>query len=132
MFLDADVSREAVDLGIIGPKPVGTTGRIIRANFDYRLPFFEPLSVDLGINSLGGRVASALEYAELGGRQLTTEPLTTFDIGARYRFKAGAAPATLRAQVTNLFNVYGWNVSPNSAFRFSDTRRFLLILATDL
>jgi iron complex outermembrane recepter protein len=132
VFLDADVSGEAVDLGIIGPKPVGTAGRTIRANFDYRLPFFEPLSVDLGINSLAGRIASALEYAELGGRQLTTEPLTTFDIGARYRFNSGAAPATLRAQVTNLFNVYGWNVSANSSFRFSDTRRFLLSLATDL
>jgi iron complex outermembrane receptor protein len=55
VFLDADVSGEAVDLGIIGPKPVGTTGRIIRANFDYRLPFFEPLSVDLGITNQAGR-----------------------------------------------------------------------------
>ncbi len=132
VFLDADVSGEAVDLGIIGPKPVGTTGRIIRANFDYRLPFFEPLSVDLGITHQAGKVASALEYAELGGRQLTTEPLTTFDIGARYRFRAGGTPATLRAQVTNVFNVYGWNVSPNSSFRFIDTRRFLLTLAADL
>jgi iron complex outermembrane receptor protein len=132
VFLDADVSGEAVDLGIIGPKPVGTTGRMIRANFDYRLPFFEPLSVDLGITHLAGRVASALEHAELGGRQLMTEPRTTFDIGARYRFEAGGTPATLRAQITNVFNVYGWDVSANSSFRFSDTRRFLLTLAADL
>ena len=132
VFLDADVSGEAVDLGIIGPKPVGTTGRTIRANFDYRLPFFEPLSIDLGIISQAGKVASALEFAELGGRQLQTEPLTTFDLGARYRFKAGAAPATLRTQITNVFNVYGWNVFPNSAFRFVDTRRFLITLAADL
>jgi iron complex outermembrane receptor protein len=132
VFLDADVSGEAVDLGIIGPKPVGTTGRTVRANFDYRLPFFEPLSVDLGITSLAGRVASALEYAERGGRQLMTEPRTTFDLGARYRFRAGATPTTLRAQITNVFNVYGWDVSANSSFRFSDTRRFLLSLAADL
>lgn len=132
VFLDADVSGEAVDLGIIGPKPVGTAGRIIRGNFDYRLPFFAPLSVDLGITHQAGRVASALEYAELGGRQLMTEPRTTFDIGARYRFNAGATPATLRAQITNVFNVYGWDVSANASFRFSDTRRFLLTLAADL
>jgi iron complex outermembrane receptor protein len=132
VFLDADVSGEAVDLGIIGPKPVGSTGRIIRANFDYRLPFFEPLSLDLGIAHQAGRVASALEYAELGDRQLMTEPRTVFDIGARYRFKAGATPATLRAQITNVFNVYGWDVSANSSFRFNDTRRFLLSLAADL
>ncbi len=132
VLLDADVSGEAVDLGIIGPKPVGTTGRIIRANLDYRLPFFDPISVDLGINSLAGKVASAREFAELGDRQLMTEPLTTFDIGGRYRFKAGAAPATLRAQITNVFDVYRWNVFSNSSFRFTDTRRFLLTLAADL
>jgi len=131
VFLDADVSGEAVDLGTIGPKPVGTMGRIVRANFDYRLPFFEPLSLDLGITSQAGRIASALEYAELGGRQLTTAPLTTFDIGARYRFNAGGTPATLRAQVTNVFNAYGWNVSSSSSFRPSDARRFLLSLAAD-
>ena len=132
VFLDAEVSGEAVDLGLIGAKPVGTSRRVIRANLDYRLPFFDPLSVDLGINSLAGKVASAGGYAELGGRQLMTEPLTTFDIGGRYRFKAGAAPATLRAQITNIFNVYRWNVFSNSSFRFTDTRRFLLTLAADI
>ena len=132
VLLDAAVAGEAVDLGIIGPKPVGTTKRIVRANFDYRLPFFRPVSVDLGIVNLAGRVASARRFAELGDRQLMTEPRTTIDIGARYRFGVGGAPATLRVQVTNLLNVYGWNVSPSSAFRFSDSRRFLLTLASDL
>ncbi len=132
VFLDADVSGEAVDLGIIGPKPIGTAGRTIRANFDYRLPFFEPLSLDLGISHLGGRIASAREFAELEDRQLTTDPLTTVDLGARYRFKVGAKPATLRAQITNVFDAYGWNVGGNSSFRFTDTRRFLLSLAADL
>lgn len=88
--------------------------------------------MDLGINSLAGRVASAREYAQLGGRQLMTDPRTTFDIGARYRFNAGKTPAVLRAQVTNVFNVYGWEVSPSSSFRPSDERRFLLTLAADL
>jgi iron complex outermembrane recepter protein len=131
VFLDAEVSGEAVELGIIGPKPVGTMGRIIRANFDYGLPFFDPLSIDLGVTSQGGKIASTVEHAELGGRQLTTEPMTIFDIGARYRFKAGSTPASLRARITNVFNVYGWNVFPNSAFRFVDTRRVMLSLAAD-
>jgi iron complex outermembrane receptor protein len=131
VLLDADVSGEAVALGRIGPKPVGTAGRIIRANFDYRLPFFNPLSVDLGITNQAAQVASVLSYAELGGRQLMTEPQTLFDIGARYRFKAGAAPATLRAQMTNVFNTYRWKVGGNSSFRFIDERRFMLILAAD-
>ncbi|WP_447755310.1 hypothetical protein [Sphingopyxis fribergensis] len=132
VLLDADVSGEAVDFGIIGPKPVGTTARIVRANFDYRLPFFTPLSVDLGITSQTKKVASAFEFVELGGKQLMTGPLTTVDIGVRYRFETSFAPATLRAQVTNLFDAYGWNVSSNSSFKFNDTRRFLITLATDI
>lgn len=132
VLLDADVSGEAVDLGDIGPKPVGTTGRTVRGNFDYRLPFFNPVSVDLGVTHQAGRVASALEFAELGSRQLWTEPRTTFDIGARYRFNVNTTQATLRAQITNVFNVYGWDVSANSSFRFNDTRRFLLSLAADI
>ncbi|MGE5562958.1 MAG: TonB-dependent receptor domain-containing protein [Bacillota bacterium] len=132
VFLDAKVSGEAVDLGIIGPRPVGTTARTIRANFDYRLPVFDALSVDLGITNQSGQVASAAPYVELGGRQLRTEPRTLVDIGARYRFKLGAVPATLRAQVTNLFDVYAWKVGSNAAFRFIDERRFLLSLAADM
>jgi iron complex outermembrane receptor protein len=132
VFLDAEVSGEAVDLGIIGPKPVGTTGRIARANFDYRLPFFDPVSVDLGITNQAGQTASVREYAELGGRQLMTEPQTLIDIGARYRFKASGKPVTLRAQITNLFDTYRWKVVANSSFRFIDARRFLLNLAADL
>jgi iron complex outermembrane receptor protein len=132
VFLDADVSGEAVDLGVIGPKPVGTTGRTVRANFDYRLPFFERLSVDMGVASQAGQVASVRRHAELEDQQLMTEPQTIFDIGARYRFKAGATPATLRAQITNLFDTYRWKVTAGSAFRFIDARRFMLTLAADL
>jgi iron complex outermembrane receptor protein len=132
VFLDAEVSGEAVNLGIIGPRPVATSSRMMRANFDYRLPFFEPLSLDLGITSQSGQVASARTDAELDGRQLMTEPRTTVDIGARYRFTLGSARATLRAQVTNLFDAYAWKVGSNSAFRFIDERRFLLSLAADI
>jgi iron complex outermembrane receptor protein len=131
VFLDADVSGEAVDLGRIGPKPVGTTKRIVRANFDYRLPFLDGVSVDLGITNQAAQVASVLSYAELGGKQLKTDAQTIFDIGARYRFDALGAPMTLRAQVTNLFDTYRWKVAGNSAFRFIDERRVILSLAAD-
>jgi len=131
VFLDAEVAGEAVDLKLIGPKPVGTTSRIVRANFDYRPPSFPPLSIDLAVTSQAGEVASAVEYAELGGRQLETKPRTIFDLGARYRFKVGDSPATLRAQITNLFNTYEWKAGGNASFRFIDARRFLLSLAVD-
>lgn len=131
VLLDADVTGEAVELGLIGPKPVGISPRTVRANFDYRLPFFNAVSIDLGITHDGGKTASALEYPELGGRQLRTEASTIFDLGMRYRFKAGSIPATLRAQVTNVFDRFVWDVGSNSAFAFNDARRFQLSLAAD-
>lgn len=130
VLLDADVSGEAVDLGIIGPKAVGIAGRTLRANLDYRLPFFDPVSVDLGILNIGRRVASPRIHEELG-EQLTVPGRTTFDLGLRYRFRWSDAPATLRVQVANLFDVNGWDVSSNSSFRLVSPRRLLLSLAAD-
>lgn len=78
------------------------------------------------------RGASAAAFLVAGGRQLMTEPQTIFDLGARYRFKLASAPATLRTQVTNLFDLYRWKVGGNSAFRFIDARRLMLTLAADL
>lgn len=63
--------------------------------------------MELGITSWR-RLASAFEYSKFGGRQLMIKPRTTFDTGARYRFKAGDTPAALR------FNAYGWKVSTAS------------------
>ncbi|WP_165356265.1 TonB-dependent receptor domain-containing protein [Sphingosinicella sp. BN140058] len=132
VFLDADVAGDAVDLGVIGPKPVGTSARTFRANLDYRFPFFDALSLDLGITSLAGEVASPRGPGALGGRQLRTKPRTTIDIGGRFRFRVGDAPVTVRAQITNIFNLYAWDVAPNASFKFIENRRFLLTLAADL
>jgi iron complex outermembrane receptor protein len=131
VILDAHVSGEAVDLGIIGRKPVGTSNRIIRANLDYRLPFLAAVSVDLGVTSQAGQVASVRSYVELGGEQLMTKPQTIFDLGLRYRTKFGTAPATFRVQVTNVFDTYNWKVNQSAAFRFIDARRYLFSLAAD-
>ena len=131
VLLDAEVSGEVVDFGIIGPRPVGISPRTIRANFDYRLPFLDSVSVDLGVTHEAGKPASTVEFAELGGRQLETEASMIKDIGTRCRFAAGFTPLTLRAQITNLFDVLAWDVGSNSAFTFNNARRFQLSLAAD-
>ncbi|QNM82624.1 TonB-dependent receptor [Sphingomonas sabuli] len=131
VLLDAEVSGEAVSLGVIGPKPVGIAGRTLRFNADYRLPFFAPLSIDLGLNNRSSQAAGSQVHEALGGEQLTTGPKTTVDIGARYRFKLAAVPAVLRVQVTNLFDSYAWDAASNGSLRFSDTRRVAATLAAD-
>ena len=118
------VTGEAVDLGLIGEKPVAQPERLIRANFDYRLPGLQALSVDLGINHLGARPGSA-------DNELTVPGRTLFDLGARYRMRFSSFPATLRVQVTNLFDDYAWNVTGSGGFRRVPPRRVQTSLAVD-
>jgi outer membrane receptor protein involved in Fe transport len=53
-------------------------------------------------------------------------------VGGRYRFKMAGKPATLRAQVGNIFDRYGWSVISGGAYVYNQPRRFSLYLATDL
>ena len=118
------VTGEAVDLGLIGEKPVAQPETQFRANFDYRPPGFQALSVDLGINYLGDRPGSTDNLLTVPGR-------TLIDLGARYRLKFSAFPATLRFQITNLFDDYAWNVTGSGGFRRVPPRRVQTSLAVD-
>ena len=60
VLLDAEVAGEAVDLGTSDPSRSEPPAESSALNFDYRLPFFRALSVDLGITNQAAQVASAL------------------------------------------------------------------------
>ena len=122
--MEPRVTGEAVGLGLIGEKPVAQPERQIRANFDYRFPRFQPLSVDIGINHLGARPGSA-------DNRLTVPGRTLVDLGMRYRLRFASFPATLRLQVTNLFDDYAWNVTGSGGFRRVPPRRVQTSLAVD-
>jgi outer membrane receptor protein involved in Fe transport len=53
------------------------------------------------------------------------------DLSARYRFNLDAYPATLRFQLTNLFDDYAWNVTGSGGFRRVPPRRASLNLLVD-
>ena len=113
-----------VDAGRIGPRPVGRTGRLARANVDYRIPFVPGLSVDLGVLHTGERVASR-------DNLLSTPALTTIDVGARMRFSLMGAPVALRMQAKNVANAYGWRVIDSNTFRTNNPVAFSSTLAVD-
>lgn len=125
VFMDPRVTGEAVDNGRIGKRPIGQTNRLLRANFDYRLPFLSGLSIDLGLLNNAERVVSASNV-------LKTPPRTVVDVGARYRFKVGTTPATLRVQATNVFGINGWNVTPTGGLQQMLPRRLAANLTIDL
>ncbi|MGZ8363459.1 MAG: TonB-dependent receptor domain-containing protein, partial [Caulobacteraceae bacterium] len=131
VLLDGEVSGEAVDLGIIGPRPVGQTERQLRLNVDYQLPWKPTLSVDLAILSTGDRAASGSPLAALGGEQFMLAGRTTIDLGGRWRFHAGPARGVLRLQVANVTDNQDWDVSSGGAFQIPTPRRFLATVTAD-
>ncbi|MDQ8755182.1 TonB-dependent receptor [Sphingosinicella sp. LHD-64] len=125
VLLDARISGEEVAAGTIGRRPIGAFVRRTLVSIDYRFPAFERLSIDALVDSSSARTANAANSLSIPAR-------TIVNLGARYRFSVGNAPVLLRAQVTNLFNRFGWNVSSSGYFTPVAARTFLLTLAADL
>ena len=118
------VTGEAVEQGRLGERPLGRVGTTLDLRLDYQLPAFDALSVDFGINYTGDRAARIDNALFIPERAIV-------DLGARYRFKLGRTPAVLRAQIANLTNTFGWNVTGGGGFQFIASRRFNLSLSAD-
>ena len=123
MLLDAKVSGTAVEQGLLGKRPVGSTNRISSGSIDYRIPG-TALSIDVGYTGTGKKVANS-------ANSLTVDPENSFSVGGRYRFEVAGKPTVLRAQVQNLTNDYNFWVS-GEGLGFTAPRRFLVNLTTDI
>lgn len=125
VLIDSRISGELVDSGEIGRRPVGTTRRRVIFDADWRLDGgASPLSFDVSVNSLGAQVGNA-------SGTLLAPGVDTIDVGMRYRFSLGFANMLLRAQVNNLTNTYGWNVSSSGSFQYRPRRHALVALIAD-
>lgn len=118
------VTGEAVEQGRLGERPLGRVGTTLDLRIDYQPPAFSALSVDLGINYTGDRAARIDNSLFIPQRAI-------IDLGTRYRFRLGRTPAVLRAQIANLTNTFGWNVTGGGGFQFIPSRRFNLSLSAD-
>lgn len=130
VLLDPAVVGEAVDSGRAGPRAVRIANRTARIDLNYQTPV-EGLSVDFSVQHTGRTAASTLAYAELGGRQLFEPGTTTFDIGARHRFRVGETPVALRALAANIFDDRSYEVRGSQSFFVRAGRRFSLQLTAD-
>ena len=125
ILLDAKVSGTEVDAGLIRNRPVGVISRFSILSLDYSIAAVKGLSIDAYAESTGDRYASATTA-------LVVPPRAVLALGARYRFKTGNTPMTVRAQVGNVFNNYGWGVGGSGAFFYNLPRRFSLNIAADI
>lgn len=124
VLLDATLSGVEVDDGMIGRRPIGTPGRVLIANVDYRLPWFPALSFDIGVQEQGGQFADIDNIVRIPDR-------TTVDIGTRYRFKLGNNMMAFRLLLTNMFNNFGWDSVSSNAFRYNTPRKLASQLIVD-
>lgn len=125
VLLDAKISGEEVELGLIGRRPVGTFVRHTLVSADYTLPWLDGLSLDVLADSTSRRVANVANGLYVPAR-------TILSVGGRYRFMVRSAPVLLRAQVQNLTNRFGWNVGRSGYFTPIAARSFSVSLAADL
>jgi iron complex outermembrane receptor protein len=123
-ILDATVSGPVVDAGLIGERPVGSARSYSVASVDYAFAG-TGLSLDSTLENISTQPANTANTFEIPGR-------TVLHVGGRYRFKLFGKPATLRAQVQNVFARYGWISVGTGAYVYNAPRRFTLYVAADL
>jgi len=125
LLLDPRVSGEAVDLGLIGPRPVGQVRRRSSATLDWRTGGGTGAwSFDLAIDSSSSRVGNV-------ANTLYAPANTMFSLGTRYRFKLAGSEWLLRAQLINVANSYRWNVNSSGGFTYAAPRKFNVQLVAD-
>ncbi|GGI76306.1 TonB-dependent receptor [Polymorphobacter multimanifer] len=109
VLLRPRVTGEGVGLGRVGERPVGLAARSFDFNADWRPPILDGLSVDIGVSHTGSIIATRNNLVSIPSRTLV-------DLGARYRFKLSGKDATIRAQVNNVGNVYGFDLRGAGAY----------------
>ncbi len=125
MLLQPRISGSTVDRGLIGAVPPGRTPQLIRFNADYAPPSWGGLSLETQIEHRGASFANRVNTFKV-------EAATLVDVGTRYKFKAFGTSSSLRLQVQNLTNAYGWQVTGSSgSFAYEGSRRFAARLAVD-
>lgn len=124
VFLDATVSGDAVDLGLIGRRPVGSIGRTVTGAVNWNVPWIDGLSLDLAYESSSDRIANRANTFVIPARYVAS-------LGGRYRFDLFDKPATFRAQALSVNNVYGFN-NIGEGFYYNPPRRFQMSLTVDV
>ncbi len=125
VWLDARVSGEEVDRGLIGPRPIGTFRLRTTTSLNWKVPGIDPLTLTANAESAGDRTANAANTLIVPARAV-------FGIGARYKFKVDGNQFLLRGNVSNIFNTFGWNVGGSGFFIPNGARRWSLSLSADL
>lgn len=123
--LEARLSGELVDSGLIGPIAVGRPEVNAQVNLTWRVPGIESLTFD------GSMIFTGPEQGD-GANELQTSAFATFNVGLRYGTRIGDTPITIRARVTNLFNRFAWTANSAELLFYNTPRSFALSVAATI
>ncbi len=124
VLLDATLTGPLVDQNLIGRHAVARPDHIALVNLKWRPKWIEGLSFDATVTHRGRAYISSSNITR-------SERQTTLDVGARYRFKLGKQPASLRARVLNVFNSFYWQPDSSGTLYPSPQRDFDLTLQAE-
>lgn len=124
-LLSPRVTGAAVTTGRVGPRPVGAIGQRVEVSADWRPAFVPGVSFDTRIAWRSAETATVGNLARIPAR-------ATVDVGGRYRFRLADNPATLRLQLTNSFDVEGFELKGAGVYRPLEGRLFQTYLTIDL
>ena len=103
VLIQARVSGDEVDRGLIGKVPVGVWPRTSLLQLQYAPKEWNGFGIDTAFYDGGGQMTTPdNSFKSKGYKELMA--------GVRYAFKIGEAPASFRFQVHNLTNSYGWEI----------------------
>ena len=109
VLLWPQVTGEAVEAGRVGPRPVGAISSRVEISADWRPPFLPGVSLDAKLAHRGAETSTVSNQVAIPARQ-------QLDLGGRYRFRIARKQAMLRLQVTNLFDVEGYDLRGAGAY----------------
>jgi len=104
VLLHPEVSADPLLAGPSGSSAVGQTHRLLQISLNYRLPALEALQLDTVLTQYGWASADVANTVRVPG-------YLKVDLGARYKFTLSGATTSLRVQLLNIANTFGWLVA---------------------
>ena len=127
VLLDASLGGQGVADGRLGEQPVGVPRIRAIGNADYAIAAIPGLSIDIAATLVGERAARST-VSQATGQQLMVGSSSSINLGARYRFQAGALRMTARAIMSNIADDFAWEPNSAETLNYSAPRRLKLVL----
>ena len=109
----------------VGARPVGLPDHIVNLNVNWRTPLLAGLELDLGLSHRGATPATTDNLVSL-------PPIGRVNLGGHYRFKLAKRAASLRVQMTNVFDARGLGLNGPGVYAGNPGRAVSGYLTVDL